>query len=683
MLPDSIQKRLTEIRKSMLVVDTETCAFYPDGTEVNIRTAFEDYIQYGKVKWFGAYSYKTGKEYYLNAQTETMEVINLLKSHNVIVGFNNEDFDFPLLVNNGLTCEHVRYLQVDCMQILGTVTGRNSKGFAFKNRGLLMDYKFKSNSLKSIAETMNLTTQKGDIDYKIFQKDAWTPEEVSDIKKYLSSDVMATKEMLDKLWLYWHPFAELIDEKYVYDLSWMRSSIASLSYKAACRVMQVEPTYSEESKGHSEEMGGRVIEPTTEEAVGVWQVDVGSLYPHIISMFNLPAELNEEQIKENSLNPLACLFVFKGNDLFKVKGQYDISNHHLLSKYIDSKLIERIYLKETDKNNPMIYTLKILLNGLYGIFRSSTFEKIYTPNIGWDTCYIGQQVHELMEEMLKQFGFDTIAGDTDSAFLKAQKEEYNNKEYLQDCLIQIVDVINDNVPFPSSTFKINIEHYLEYVKFPFSFQAETDEETGKNKKVGNRLVKSRKGKKKNYLYIYKDDSGEKHLKLVGLPIIKDNATALAIKIYKDELKNNIITLNRASFSKETIDNIIKEYLQNPKIMELISQEYKVQAFDTYKKDSQIQAQISKGYLDGLAGIVRLIKNNKIGNAGKGQKYCTIQEALENKLSIDDLDLDKVYNELEPFMAFEPIETREVTTIDDIKKKPKSKRKPKTTIDTSS
>jgi hypothetical protein len=50
--------------------------------------------------------------------------------------------------------------------------------------------------------------------------------------------------------------------------------------------------------------------------------------------------------------------------------------------------------------------------------------------------------------------------------------------------------------------------------------------------------------------------------------------------------------------------------------------------------------------------VYLIKNNKVGKVGKGAKYATIEEAKEAKLSVKDLDLEKLTNELQPFIIYE-------------------------------
>ena len=493
-----------------------------------------------------------------------------------------------------------------------------------------------------MAETMGSDYLKGNIDYSIFAKNQWTKDEEKEIIAYLRNDVMASKFLFEKIWNYWLPFAELLDVKDIYNLSWLRSSIASLTYKAACRVLNTEPTYAEGAT-EPESMGGNVYLPKYEELRNVWYVDVGSLYPHMAVMGNLTAEVNPENVSSKRK-------VWHGNDVFQVKGYYDISEWHPLAKYIAEKLKERIHLKETDKNNPFIYTLKIFLNGLYGVMRSPIFEKVHSPNIGWDICYLGQQVQTLIKEMLEQFGFEVVMGDTDSCFFVAKEGTDNSKEYVKDCLIQIAEVIKDSFPFSVGTFKIGIEHYLDYLMVPFE-DAPIVGEDGKNKKEGNRLILQRTPKKKNYLFIYTNDKGEKDVKLVGLPIIKDNATLLAPKIYEEVLKSEILKNMRAKFPKEYIDKILNDYLQKPEVIELLSQEYKVKSASSYKNNC-IQKQISEAYFGRKEGVIRLIKNSKVGKCGKGTLYATIEEAVSAKLTKDELDLDKVNNELSPFILYE-------------------------------
>ena len=645
MFDKSILANLEQIKKSCLVIDIECSSHYPDGREVNISSDFENYKKFAKVKWVGCYSYLHDKEYFFTVN-QSQEIIQLLQEHNTLIHFNGEAFDVPILTSNGFIDIDKKYLQIDIMTILGTSNYKNSQGFANKNRAALMDVKLKSNSLRCMAESFKLDYLKGNIDYKIFAKNTWTVDEEKDIIVYLRNDVLATKQLFERLWLYWLPFSELLEIRHVYDLSWIRSSIASLTYKSACRILSVEPTYADKGEEDtSEQMGGNVYLPKYEELKGVWYVDVGSLYPHVAVMGNLTAEVNPDNISDKRK-------VWKGNDIFQVKGCYDITEWHPLAKYIASKLKERITLKETDPKNPFIYTLKIFLNGLYGVMRSPIFEKVHTPNVGWDICYLGQQIQALIKEMLEQFGFEVVMGDTDSCFFIAKEGTDNSRTYVQECLVQIADIIKDNFPFPVDTFKIGIEHYLDYLMVPFENQTIVLED-GSNKKEGGRLVYERKGKKKNYIFLFTNSKGEKEIKLVGLPIKKENATQLSMKIYEEILKPEILKNNRAKFPKAFLDNIINEYLKKPEILQLLSQEYKVNAASSYKTNC-IQKQISDAYFKGTEGVIRLVKNSKVGKCGKGTLYATVEEVTNAKLTREELDLDKVEQELSPFILFEAV-----------------------------
>lgn len=683
---------LSSIKKGVLVFDVETSAFWPDGKEINIQTNFEEYVQYAKVKWFGAFSYKTNTGYIYEPRKDFKKIVELLNQHIFLVGFNNEEFDFPILCNNGLIENSKQFTQVDIMKILGASNFKDKNGYKFKGRGALMGFKMKGNSLSSMAEAGGVENQKSSIDYTIFAKDSWTEEERIEIIKYLKNDVMATKQLFDKLWDYWQPFTELIDWKFVLDLSWIRSSIASLIYKSACFLMNVEPTYAEGAIT-KEEMGGNVYEPKYEEVKNVWSLDFTSLYPHVFCMFNLFSEVDKS----------ATCKIFNGNNLFKVKGCYNTSYEHILSKAVQEKLKERNKLKKENPDSPMVYTLKIWLNGLYGIIRSPIFEKVHTNNAGWDVCWVSQQIQAYVENRLQSFGFENVGGDTDSLFEKALKEEHNNKEYLQKCLKTIIDEINQNVPFKIDTFEIKIEKYWNYALFPFADEELIEEDirqeindllkknielpepyklniedkkkvirdTSTNTiiKIGVSWVKSRRGKKKNYAYVYEED-GIKKLEIVGLPIKKDNATPLGMKIFKEVLEPLILHNERAKFPKEFIDEQINNYLKNKDILTLFAREFKVKPVNTYAENTGIHAQISLGYFNGQGGVINLIKNNKVGNAGKGDKYCTIEEALEAKLTIEELDLEKIYNELEPFIIYVKPEPKPV--VEKLKKPKKVK-----------
>ena len=646
----SVEKNLESILSQCCIVDIETSAFYPNGEEINIQSDFENYLKYAQVKWIGFYSFKYQKTFTYNTQAfkpntvpnafQEKTVEELFSEHPILIGHNCEDFDLPILVNNKFIIDPSAYLIIDTMIILGKSSFRTKKGFPYKNRATLMEVDLDSNSLKNMGKAFNLEIQKGDIDYKIFQKDVWTHQETQEIIKYLTSDILTTKSLFNKIWDYWKPFTKFLPNKSIYDLSWIKGSIASVIYKSVCHLLGEDPTYSE--RGNIEEsMGGNVYLPSIEEETEVFICDFSSLYPHIFSMFNLFSEMEGK---------FEGKYVFHGNDIFQVKGYYDSSRPSVLSKLVIDFLQKRMELKKNDPDNPLIYTYKIFLNGLYGIVRSKIFEKVYKPNAGWDCCWLGQQCQELIDKMLTELGWVRIAGDTDSWMGKHSDPTKNTKEYLRECLNKVVQKIKDNAPFKVNTFDIVIEKKVDYIMFPFSEQPIVGED-GKNLKVKNRLIKERKPKKKNYLYIY-ENKGVKEIELKGLPIIKDNATKLGMDIYENVLKKKIIEQNRAKFLKEDIDTIINDYLKKPDILDTISVEYKVKSLSSYKTGNPIHAQISKAYFGGNDGVIRLIKNNKIGKVGKSKvKYCSIEEAQEAKLLAEDLDLTKLYEELSPFILF--------------------------------
>lgn len=665
-----LEERLNILKTHVLVADIETSAHYPDGTEININSNYDDYVKYAIVKWLGFYSYKLGKEFVYSCNDDKSFAIQLLSSHQILVGHNLQEFDYPILINNGFI-DDPKHNIIDNMVILGHSSYMTKKGYPYKNRGQLMDYDFAKNSLRHMGEVMGCNTIKGEIDYKIFHKTEWTPQEENQIIRYLLGDIMVSKEMFNKLWEYWKPFTKFIPSQAVYDLSWIKSSIAALVYKSACAILGVEATYSDEG-GKAESMGGNVIEPKYEEATKVWYIDFSSLYPHIMSMFNL---FNETAAQDGVKN------VWHGNEMFQVRGYYDITELHPLSKAVMEFLKQRITLKKTDPTNPMVYTLKIWLNGLYGVVRSPIFNQVHKKNAGWDTCWLGQQFQAYVVKRFSEFGFETIAGDTDSAFIRTNNDEHNSVEYVKSCIKTIVAEIAANVPFKAETFDIAIEHFIDYIMWPFDEQDNVsdavkdlinatestnyesigyiekvtdkkktivDLKTGEVIKSGRSWTKRRRGMKKNYMFIYTKKDGTKEIEIKGFPIIKANATKLGPMIFSDVLKTKMLEQGHAKFDKAYIDSLIDKYLQSPEIMDSISQEYKVKPASSYKKENQIQAQISKAYFFGGEGTIRLIKNTKVGKVGKGILYCSLQEAKNAKLTAKELDLEKLNNELAPF-----------------------------------
>lgn len=661
------EKIIKELMKKCLIYDIETSSFDKQGKPINIRKDFDEYVKNAVVKWFGAYSYKDNRYYEYNCITQREEVKRLIDRHEVLIGFNNIEFDGPVIKNNELlTNKYTK--ELDMKLILGNDTYRPG----FKQRANYMKIKLKpiiinekrygANTLQAMAHAFKLDTIKGDINYEIFYKNSWTPDEEKEIIKYLRADVEVTKQLFDRTVQFWSLFTDWLHADDVKKWSWINSTIAVLAYIIFCRKKGVEPTFSNAQK-EEDKMGGRAVEPSDEEVFGAHYMDEVSKYPHTYAEFNLLSEINtngqpqwkiDKLVKEGKL--------FHGNEKFKVKGYYDLRKQGVLEQYIVELLRTRIAIKKVLKQyykdnitkietpellkdqipngelTPNViqvlegleYAIKILLNSLYGINRNPVFEQLYTENAGHDCCWIGQQIHEYIHKFFEDRGFKVIGGFTDSWFIEDQDvSEDEIMRLARECM----DELKKHIPFPEETHQIGYECYMDTIIYSYD-------------------DKRKEYKKNNYAFI---SNGK--VKIVGFPIKKSNASKLAIHIFKKYLEPEAINKKRLKFEKSYVEQLIKEELE--KDLSLTAITVKCNNADSYKVEGQIQAQISREYLNGLDGEIDVIKNKKIGKVGKGDKYCTVEEAKEYGLRFEDLILDKVWNELEPFL----IKTKTVTLFD--------------------
>jgi hypothetical protein len=374
------QSKIDEMMKDVLIFDIETSA-----PGIDIRKQFDQYVQMAAVRWIGFYSYKTNKHYQIPVAGNEDLIRDFIAQHKTLVGFNSEKFDSVVLQNRRLI-PNTFFQQIDVMQVIG-----NNKFEGHKLRCNYMDIDLKpvevngrrygGNSLQGMAHAFKLDTLKGDVDYRLFEKETWTDEEVEQIKTYLQGDVEITRQLFERLVSFWIVFTDWLYEKNVEDWSWIKSSIASLTYKAACKVKGIEPTYGEASED-SEEMGGRAIEPPNEEARGVWYVDEASKYPHTFAEFNLFDEVNTVRFcndwrevngegTDEEILAQACSMkiLFHGNEKFRVKGYYRMDQQGALSLDVIDKIKTRLELKRLKKlgqieenQKSLEYAIKIFLN---------------------------------------------------------------------------------------------------------------------------------------------------------------------------------------------------------------------------------------------------------------------------------------------------------------------------------
>jgi hypothetical protein len=109
-----------------------------------------------KIKWFGAYSYLDNQYYEIPFKGNEKDVKQLIARHKILVGFNNKEFDNPIIVNNFNDETIFSYkVLLDFLEISAPKGGKEYGKFR-KNKLAQMGIKLKNFSLKSIIEKLKL-----------------------------------------------------------------------------------------------------------------------------------------------------------------------------------------------------------------------------------------------------------------------------------------------------------------------------------------------------------------------------------------------------------------------------------------------------------------------------------------------------------------------------------------------
>lgn len=571
---------ILSVGDDVLIFDIET-----DGLDVDTV----------KMKWFGAFSFKDNAYYFFTGD-EVESIQKLIDNHRTVVGYNSRSFDIPICENNGLNFDYK--IRIDLMRVLFVPeTRRSVRENIIKINGKVLKSVLKNHKLKTVAETLNLSVQKGDIDYKIFKQDVYTKEQIKEIMKYLYYDVKITKELFEYMYKEFLPMKSLMSLEDQRKYNWFRTSTGSYTYKVICYQAGIEEEYAEHS-GHKKYEGGFVSAPAGESFKGrIYCLDYSSAYPHSFLMGNLYSH-DCKCCKDSEK--------WSGNELFPVNGKYCTKTSGKIEHVIKKLYLQRLEYKKN--KDPREFAIKILINTLYGISGSSVFKSVYSLTTASDCTLIAREMIKLARQMYQDTGYELIYTDTDSVYLR---DPFNDKNKLLETRDVIIKKIRNNVPFPQDTFNMGIDDEIKAIWFFKDYNNEF--------------------KKKNYIYITKDDK----IKVKGLPIIKSECSKVS-RIVMNKLKPEIIKRTDIKFPEDYIKNIVYDLLK--KDLTLVANYYKVKSADSYKSQSCIQAQIASEYGEGEHWLV---PNKVKGNVGKAKKYCSVVEAAE--LAFEDLDLQKIWD----------------------------------------
>ena len=546
-----------------------------------------------KFQLFCCYSYKSRK-YYCTKDVDTVKM--LIDKHKFLVGFNNDHYDNPILVREGISFKYK--IIIDLMKII-----KSRKGGMMTKKGMLGNVLMR-HSLDYITRFLDLVdddSAKGDIDYSVFKKEKWTQDEEAEIKIYAKRDVEVTKKLYEWIEDYFSGFKEFIRPEDVDKKIYLTASIAKFAYKAICKAMGWEETYAGDVVQESAISGGYVAYPAGEQFEGdIYCIDYNSLYPHIMIQCNLFGRK-----KDDSDRP-----IWTGANKWKVEGTYYSDKLSPVAELLKNWYADRLKFKsEKDRRE---YTLKILLNTVYGLSDNPHYNLVYDKIAAGDCTRIGRQWTKYARKVFRDAGYRIIYTDTDSLYIL---DPFKDKEKMLSVKDKLIADIKATVPFPQETFDAGIDDEISHMFF-FKGGDNTikeDEELDEDDFIN----RSKNLLKKNYIYVTKD----KEVKIKNLGIRKKSTSKLTRTIFWEYIVPRIVKEGKVKFAKTFIKNLITELLQTD--ISLASLRKEVGPFSQYEKTSptSLPAQISKVY---GSGIHFLIPNTRMVGVGKSKTKSKIR-----------------------------------------------------------
>jgi len=562
-----------------------------------------------KIKWFGAYSYLSDEYYLIPFKDNEKEIKAVISRHKILVGFNNKEFD-NLIIQNNFNDDHVFDYKVilDLLEMSAPKGGKDYGKFR-KNRLAQMGIKLKNFTLKNIIEKLKLDEEgtKGDIDYRIFQKNEWTAEEVAEIKKYLKQDIDLTKKLF-----YWYekqfePLKKFLPQKEQDNFLYLKSSLSVLAYNIICNKAGLKPEFGEKKMGENIKSysGGHHLEPRWDLVTGnIIEVDFTSAYPHAIMMGNLHSLVGQDDEG------------WSGDGYYNIEGRYNTKEQGKIELALKDIFLERIKAKKAgEKAKNLSY--KIIINSHYGCSANPIFKSIYNRKTASDCTSMVRTWIKKLAKLLEVNGFTPLYGFTDSIFILVPP--HSNKQLLMFIVNKFMQEAKSHVPWPMDTFQMEIEEEIKMIWF-----------VAKN------------------CYLFVTNKNEVKYKST---LLNTNTPKAVMKLFEEYMKPIIIEKLNIPFTKKELETQMKLILE--KEPELAAQEYKVGKFDEYKVKTSLQYQISYKYGEGRhylipnkQGIgVGLSKNTK---KVRGIRHCTIKEFKDNNLKINDIDLKHLLSHLKSF-----------------------------------
>lgn len=545
--------------------------------------------------------------------TSIKEMCQLINSHDIIVGYNIKKYDNIIMQRYGASFFGKilidMYEIADKRKMIMKLKGQGQLNTLLTNRSLDMLVKVLGGPKKLID----------DVDYNWFKSDFHTlPKDIQEkAVKYLEADIEATEFVYNYFEEYFAGFKEYMTDEQIRKKQYLTSSTASYAYKVLCNLAGIDEEYGDDEPTNYG--GGFVALPTVEEISGnLYCLDFSSLYPHIMMMCNLYGRVTDG-------NPHGRP-VWRGTGISYTKGEYYADEMAPVGKVLRDLYNKRLQYKAAKDSRE--YTIKIIINTIYGLLGKSVFKSVNDWVAAADCTRVGRQWIKHAREHFMRNGYESIYTDTDSVYIN---DIYDDKERMLRVKDEIIKNIFDSVAFKEDTFDMTIDDEIDYMQF----------------------VKNPNGEmlKKNYLYVTKptDEHPNGEVKVKGFQIIKGNASNIGKLVYSRFIVPKLLSDRQGKFKKsqilQWIYKILNEDISNAAV------QFKVKDAELYKLPTQVQRMIAE-HPDYGPGQHMMIKVREPHPKGCGVNKNYVGTQFKDQIKVWQIVLDKPINEMYPFIQDE-------------------------------
>ncbi|HVP80710.1 MAG TPA: DNA-directed DNA polymerase [Thermodesulfobacteriota bacterium] len=371
----------------------------------------------------------------------------------IITGYNSDLYDFDV-IRERATKLRVKLddLSVDSSGVTLSKRARVSAA-RLKGRVHVDLFHFINNILASILQTevLSLDAVSAEIlgDEKIEMEyaeivEAWTEEKnLGKLAQYCLKDSELTFRLSEVLLPQIFQLTKIVGQSLFDTSRMMYGQLVEWTYtrkaKEMGRIVPNQPKFEEiQKRQHETYTGGYVKEPEAGLHENIAVIDFASLYPSISSTYNISVEtLNCSCCKKDGYRVPELPFWFcKRREGFESRVVRDLlAERETLKKELKKLALHSLAYNLINTRQMALKTVANASYGYYGFPASKWYSKECAESI---TAFGRHWIKRIMEEAERK-GFQTLYGDTDSAFLGLGKK--GKKE-----LLNLLETLNKELP---------------------------------------------------------------------------------------------------------------------------------------------------------------------------------------------------------------------------------------------